>query len=433
MVSEDIGHMLKCQEGHMNKLIYTCPLGHNVFESAKFGRTQHCNSCLEPLWTDDGECPKGHLCGQCGFALCAFCGEEWAWINSLFPPSGRLWMRLVMERFERGTKNRLDFEQFKIFWLGQAFPYWRNMIFQGARHLGRKLRGGRKSRCHTCYMRIRKCAVGNTEDDLFDLLEEGGEEGDDDDGEAVGGQKSEMEMMRAMRQSVTVTADQVAALNGKSAERVPVKLLVFDFDLTLAGVHVFMAMAGGDHTGVLKPPYAVSEKGQLRRCMELGEKFSIKVMGGQARVTRLKQSLETLKGMGVEMVVCSKGLVGTIRKILRDIEVLDYFKQVYGNIGDSYGSCGQYDVDADKKWTVPASVSDLLGTKACTYSGGKASLIVELKKQREYSRKQVMLLEDDENEVESARGICCTHHVKSGCGLTADDFDFIVEQCTDKQ
>merc|ERR1712113_74877 len=80
-------------------------------------------------------------------------------------------MRLVMERFERGNSDRLDFEQFKIFWLGQVFPYWRNMIFQGARHIGIKFRGY-KARAHGCRARCRKCiGLGSTaEEEFFNTL-----------------------------------------------------------------------------------------------------------------------------------------------------------------------------------------------------------------------------------------------------------------------
>merc|ERR1712151_1330346 len=190
-----------------------------------------------------------------------------------------------------------------------------------------------------------------------------------------------------------------------------------------------MTMAGAEGDALLPPPYAVSEKGQLRRLLQAGEKFSISVMGGPARIAKLKVTLQTLKAMGIDIVVCSKGLVGTIRKILRDCDLLKFFRHVYGNIGDCYGSCGPWDRESEVSWQLPADCYGLLGTMDCSYTGGKAAVIFELKRQQQLSRKQVYLVDDDENEIENARGTCSTFHVSGRCGLTEEFLDDIVAMC----
>lgn len=71
-------------------------------------------------------------------------------------------------------------------------------------------------------------------------------------------------------------------------------VIVFDFDQTLSITHVFKILAGFEQAQssgnkspfAIKPPFAFSEKGQLKRTMELedskpGKSWSHFVMGGR--------------------------------------------------------------------------------------------------------------------------------------------------------
>lgn len=95
--------------------------------------------------------------------------------------------------------------------------------------------------------------------------------------------------------------------------------------------------------------------------------------GSEARVAVLSSLLEQLNDAGVECMICSRGLVGPIRKCLDQLGLLQFFTKVYANTGDSYGWS-----DFDKKLT-PAMLGDdakyLASPLESSGWGSKAQLI----------------------------------------------------------
>merc|ERR1712226_822156 len=117
-----------------------------------------------------------------------------------------------MERLESGNSERLDFEQFKIFWLGAVFPYWRNMIFQGAVHLGEKIQApfrqlDRGRRICLCLKRIKGCLgfrETTDQEEFFDMLLNEREGLSGCARQSMARKETDIEMMRAMGSELTI-------------------------------------------------------------------------------------------------------------------------------------------------------------------------------------------------------------------------------------
>jgi len=129
---------------------------------------------------------------------------------------------------------------------------------------------------------------------------------------------------------------------------VPVRLIIFDFDQTLSVIHVFKTLAGwnADNGGGqlhVPAPFAASELGQITRVIELdcSEEFrshggfATMAFGGDRRVQAVRKLLAELKERGVAVIICTKGLIGTVRKLLSDLSILDFFDDIFGLI-DKY-------------------------------------------------------------------------------------------------
>ncbi|CAE7179339.1 tsuA, partial [Symbiodinium microadriaticum] len=99
---------------------------------------------------------------------------------------------------------------------------------------------------------------------------------------------------------------------------------------------------------------------QVRRLIDLGPGFSFQALGGEPRVRLLSETLRRLKEYEIDLIICTKGLVGTCRKILQDCGLLPFFRTVYGNIGDCYGCSQEFDVMSSvEKWFPPRDVAAL--------------------------------------------------------------------------
>ncbi|CAE8706199.1 unnamed protein product, partial [Polarella glacialis] len=115
----------------------------------------------------------------------------------------------------------------------------------------------------------------------------------------------------------------------------PVRLAIFDFDCTLSAFHIYNALAGGTEGWQLPPPHARTEAGQLALISELDQKpelqqhggFATAAFGGSARVAQIASLLDQLARAGVECIICSRGLVGPVRKCLDQLRLLHYFSQ----------------------------------------------------------------------------------------------------------
>lgn len=202
-------------------------------------------------------------------------------------------------------------------------------------------------------------------------------------------------------------------------------MVVFDFDQTLSVIHVFKALAGWSKDVQLPRPHATTERGQVRRIAELSQVdpfrserggFATAVFGGEARVEQLRQVLERLQAREVELLICTKGLVGAVRKCLHDVDLLGFFSEVYGNVGDNYGETPFDKELARSKPTTQERQFMSPPDKAAWRS--KDKLILQLATRAGLSREQAVLVEDDPEEIRRANSVCRTLFVKEAAGMT---------------
>lgn len=192
----------------------------------------------------------------------------------------------------------------------------------------------------------------------------------------------------------------------------PLRIAIFDFDLTLSAEHVFNLLSNGN-------PPAKSERGQLAQIAELDKRpdfraqggFAYAMMGGQDRVAQLRSMLSQLRGSGVDCLVCTKGLVGPVRKVLEQVSLLSFFSGVYGKTGEHYGQTA-FDAQAN-----PGADSRFLGNAACQLSGTKQQWIKQYMSQRGLGFDDVLFIDDDVQEVMSVGQICQTIQVSGGKGM----------------
>jgi len=192
------------------------------------------------------------------------------------------------------------------------------------------------------------------------------------------------------------------------------KLAVFDFDCTLSVFHVFNSLIG--ETSRIPPPYASTEVGQMKRVNELdqGGAFTLQVFGGEQRVRLLTDVLQELHRNGVTCVVCTKGLIGPVRKLLANSGLLRHFKDVYGRIGETYGVT-PYDQSVSMSWM------DLdrmyLGAQKNADWTSKSEVVQTLLASHRAQPQEAVIIDDDVKEITSCRGVCQTVHVSGGQGL----------------
>lgn len=219
-----------------------------------------------------------------------------------------------------------------------------------------------------------------------------------------------------------------------NSHRDGLKLVVFDFDQTLAAIHVFKTLAGwskGDMS--IPPPHATTERGQVQRISELSESrpfkdmggFATVAFGGESRIENVRQMLERLRAREVEAIVLTKGLVGTARKCLSDLGLLDFFSDVYGNVGDNYGETS-YDKAISRSKPSPHE-AQFIASPDKNLSMSKAEFIQRWAFDAGLSREQVCLCEDDPQEVRRANPVCRTLYVKDAQGMTSRDCSSLLQ------
>jgi hypothetical protein len=200
----------------------------------------------------------------------------------------------------------------------------------------------------------------------------------------------------------------------------PLRLAVFDFDLTLTVEHVFHFLSSRG-----PPPGALSECGQLVRISELDQMpdFAAQgglanvMFGGTARIQQIRGMLTALQGAGAECVVCTKGLVGPVRKLLEQAGLSRYFSEVYGNTGKSYG-CNDYDATAD------AGDDDrFLGGEKCQLKGSKQQFLAKYMKDKNLQFNDVVFIDDTIDEVKSMQQTCVAIHVNPPKGMSQQVMD----------
>lgn len=182
------------------------------------------------------------------------------------------------------------------------------------------------------------------------------------------------------------------------------RLIIFDFDLTISTIHVFKFLAGW-----MSPPgcptAATSELGQLTRVVELDneypEGFALYAMGGPERVAKLDRFFTELHEHRAELIVCSKGLIGPIRKILHDTKLLRHFTSVYAHSGEIYGASTEYDTKVKQTPTLSKEqIGEFMVEGAYAHLGGKEYLMNHLLRERKLPKEAGILVEDDRLEID---------------------------------
>merc|ERR1712232_1245544 len=124
-------------------------------------------------------------------------------------------------------------------------------------------------------------------------------------------------------------------------------------------------------------------------------------------------------GLRVDMLICTKGLVGVVRKLLQDLRLLHFFEDVFGNIGSGYGETeSPYD-----QGTEPPQSHGLLGELAQAQWNTKKSLIHSLLKRRQLLKEECCLVEDDPDEISDAQDTCRTVFVEAQKGMVPAHFE----------
>eukprot|EP00747_Dinoflagellata_sp_TGD_P081491 gnl/TRDRNA2_/TRDRNA2_161325_c0_seq1.p1 gnl/TRDRNA2_/TRDRNA2_161325_c0~~gnl/TRDRNA2_/TRDRNA2_161325_c0_seq1.p1 ORF type:complete len:204 (-),score=44.40 gnl/TRDRNA2_/TRDRNA2_161325_c0_seq1:78-689(-) len=171
-------------------------------------------------------------------------------------------------------------------------------------------------------------------------------------------------------------------------------------------------------------PYALTERGQVRRICELNEAefkehgFACAAFGGKDRVEELREFLRCLKEHGAQLFICTKGLVGAVRKCLDDLSLLDFFTDVYGNAGDVYGGT-PYDQERVADLLTP-EMRKFIGASKKPHWTSKAELIDELMSEKGFTWWQAVLVEDDPLEIKKAAQVCRTLSVTEAAGITPE-------------
>lgn len=204
----------------------------------------------------------------------------------------------------------------------------------------------------------------------------------------------------------------------------PLRLAVFDFDQTLSCAHVYYALAHGQRVGSIATPqpFALTERGQLVRLAQLDELpefrryggFALTAFGGPERVATLKMLFQDLHANGVDCIVCSRGMVGPIRRCLFQVGLLECFSNVYANVG---GSTHVTPFDRSLPQGAEGGDARFLGTSTNAGWGSKAQLIRRLMQERRIPGTDAVFIDDDPNEIRGCLGLCQTIQVAPPEGI----------------
>jgi len=205
------------------------------------------------------------------------------------------------------------------------------------------------------------------------------------------------------------------------------RLVFLDFDHTLTVIHVFKALAGwmDDGTdllgvcGAVAKPYAITERGQLSRLNELGPAWNEQAFGGPARVAEIRELLAHLSGpLGCRVILITRGYIGVVKKSLSAAGLLEYFSDVFGNVGQAYGDGTVYDRSIFK---LNDDLEQFLGGENDGQWTSKSSVVIAHKISSGLTSDQVVLVDDDVEEIWSVNHCVHTVHVKGPSGMQTTD------------
>jgi len=212
-------------------------------------------------------------------------------------------------------------------------------------------------------------------------------------------------------------------------------LLAFDFDRTMSSAHIFKRLAGWEvdeelpgerERARVAAPFAMSERGQLRRLAELGDAWIVEALGGAARIAELRKYLEHLAGQShVHLIIVTRGFVAPVQFCLLQVGLLALFEHVYGNSGDCYGTGSPYDQESQDV-ELTRKLEALLDYEADPPWGDKNEILGRHARKLNLGRSRAIMVDDDASEVDMCSSFGPAHHVKSS-GLTAQDMQALFQ------
>jgi len=204
--------------------------------------------------------------------------------------------------------------------------------------------------------------------------------------------------------------------------RPKLQLVVFDFDQTLSACHLHHTLAGGEGGIKIPPPFARSERGQLARLAELDDcepycetgGFAVSAFGGGPRVAELRSLLDELREADVECCICSRGLVGPIRRSLDQIGLLDHFSEIFAN--STATNVTEYDQRLPADAVSDEDLSYLAGEGYPRWGPSKGRLVKRLLRERGLRQDEAVFVDDTLSEIHTVQGTCFTIHVQASAG-----------------
>mmetsp|Transcript_107342 Transcript_107342/g.308948 ORF Transcript_107342/g.308948 Transcript_107342/m.308948 type:complete len:1077 (-) Transcript_107342:53-3283(-) len=206
-------------------------------------------------------------------------------------------------------------------------------------------------------------------------------------------------------------------------------IVFFDFDRTLTAVHVFKSLAGWHDSDIsacaacwvaTARPYALTERGQLRRLRALGPAWVAQVFGGLSRITAVKALLKFLKEeSGIKLVLITRGYRGVARQCLADVGLLEFFDCVHGNLGSAYGDGTDFDEETQ---LLPVSEDERAFLEGPEDEWeAKWHIIFRYMRECNLSPDEAVLVDDDPEEVESVAHAVRTVRIDGGTGIDGKD------------
>jgi len=162
--------------------------------------------------------------------------------------------------------------------------------------------------------------------------------------------------------------------------------------------------------------------------------FAQMAFGGKERVETIRKFLQNLREEGTELIICTKGLIGVVKKCLHDLDLLQYFNEVYGNRGNTYDMTAYDKQVAEERSSTKAEFRHFLGRTDQTGWGTKDQLISRLMQRAGLLFEQCAFVEDDPEEIRRAQDVCRTLYLKEAHGMRPEDCAMLlrmaVEPCS---
>jgi hypothetical protein len=160
-------------------------------------------------------------------------------------------------------------------------------------------------------------------------------------------------------------------------------MVVYDFDETIASIHIFHTTHGASDAS------------------EYDDQFFVDAIGGKERIAQLQGHFGRLKLSGIDLLIISHGWAAVIRESLERVWLGDFFGK------DSiFGNDSELMVENRSK---------------------KGLVIREQMRLRHQSFDKVIFVDDDRGNVDFCEneGICQTLHIDHERGMTEDDMGVI--------